>query len=217
MQTKVLRVFFLVIHSHLYSFALRFLFLQTHATSYGFRKGEKPYRKPHPLPYGLRNPYKNIKSENSQDDAQKPQWNCRFMNSAWGTEVERKPEFMNVQYHWGFWDNLESSQTCGFLIQCLHYKPVPTHFCCGVGEGQNPLVEVTVNSKEQNSLRLVSQLRPRIRPLDTRCIKLSLIRHNECPKRSYLHHRGGLTCNKDIFIITKKVILDFERSSFLPK
>ncbi len=35
-QTKVLRVFFLAIHSHLYSFALRFLVLQTHATSYSF-------------------------------------------------------------------------------------------------------------------------------------------------------------------------------------
>ncbi len=33
-QTKVLRVFLLAKHSHLYSFALRFLFLQTHATSY---------------------------------------------------------------------------------------------------------------------------------------------------------------------------------------
>jgi hypothetical protein len=31
-QTKVLRVFL----SHLYSFPLRFLFLQTHATSYSF-------------------------------------------------------------------------------------------------------------------------------------------------------------------------------------
>ncbi len=40
--------FLLAIHSHLYSFALRFLFLQTHATSYSFwssvtvhRKGER--------------------------------------------------------------------------------------------------------------------------------------------------------------------------------
>jgi hypothetical protein len=32
-QTKVLRAFLLAIHSHLYSFALRFLFLETHATS----------------------------------------------------------------------------------------------------------------------------------------------------------------------------------------
>ncbi len=32
-QTKVLRGFLLAIHSHLCSFALRFLFLQTHATS----------------------------------------------------------------------------------------------------------------------------------------------------------------------------------------
>ncbi len=36
-QTKV---FLLAIHSHLYSFALRFLFLPTHATSYSFCKGE---------------------------------------------------------------------------------------------------------------------------------------------------------------------------------
>jgi hypothetical protein len=32
-QTKVLRAFLFAIHSPLYSFALRFLFLQTHATS----------------------------------------------------------------------------------------------------------------------------------------------------------------------------------------
>ncbi len=39
-QTKVLRVFLLAIHSQLDSFALRFLFLQTPATSYRFfRKG----------------------------------------------------------------------------------------------------------------------------------------------------------------------------------
>jgi hypothetical protein len=37
-QTKILRVFLLVIHIHLYSFALRFLFLQTHATFYSFCK-----------------------------------------------------------------------------------------------------------------------------------------------------------------------------------
>ncbi len=35
-QTDVLRAFLLVIHSHLYSFALRFLFLQTHTTFYVF-------------------------------------------------------------------------------------------------------------------------------------------------------------------------------------
>jgi hypothetical protein len=35
-QTNVLRVFNLAIHSHLYSIALRCLFLQTHATSYSF-------------------------------------------------------------------------------------------------------------------------------------------------------------------------------------
>ncbi len=38
-------------------------------------------RKPYPLPYGLRNPYRNLKSENSQKYAQKPQRNSTFMNS----------------------------------------------------------------------------------------------------------------------------------------
>ncbi len=44
----------------------------------------------------------------------------------------------------------------GFCIQSLHYKPVSNHFC------SNLLVELTVNSKEENSLRRLSQLRPRI-------------------------------------------------------
>jgi hypothetical protein len=37
-----------------------------------------------PLPYGLRNPYRNLKSENSQDYTQKPQRDSTFMNSASG-------------------------------------------------------------------------------------------------------------------------------------
>jgi hypothetical protein len=45
-------------------------------------KGGKPDRKPNPLSYGLRNPYRNLKSENSQDYALKPQTNCTLMNSA---------------------------------------------------------------------------------------------------------------------------------------
>ncbi len=88
-QTKVSRVFLLAIH--LCCFDLRFL--QTHATSYSFYssvtvhcKGErgKPDRKPYPLSYCVRNPCRNLKSENSQDYAQRPQRNCTFMNSASG-------------------------------------------------------------------------------------------------------------------------------------
>jgi hypothetical protein len=68
-----LRVFLPAIHSHLNSFALRFLFLQTLRTSYSYyssvtaivKKREKNNRKPYPLPYGLRNSYRNLKSENS--------------------------------------------------------------------------------------------------------------------------------------------------------
>jgi hypothetical protein len=63
------------------------------ATSYSFysallctvkEKGGKPDRNSHPLSYGLRNPYGNLKSENSQDYALKSQRNCTFMNSASG-------------------------------------------------------------------------------------------------------------------------------------
>jgi hypothetical protein len=39
----------------------------------GKEKGGKPDRKPYTLPEGLRNPYRNLKSVNSQDYAQKPQ------------------------------------------------------------------------------------------------------------------------------------------------
>jgi hypothetical protein len=42
-------------------------------------KGGKPVRKPYLLSYILRNPYINIKSENSQDYAQKPQPKLNFM------------------------------------------------------------------------------------------------------------------------------------------
>jgi hypothetical protein len=64
-RKKVLRVFLLAIHSHLYSFALRFLFLQTHTTYYNFRvvkeKGGKSDRKSYPFSNGFRNPYRILK------------------------------------------------------------------------------------------------------------------------------------------------------------
>jgi hypothetical protein len=47
-------------------------------------KGGKPDREPNALPYGLRNPYTNLKSENSQDYAQKHQRSCKFIYFALG-------------------------------------------------------------------------------------------------------------------------------------
>ncbi len=38
--------------------------------------------KPYPLPYALRNPDRNLKFENYQDYAEKPQRNSTFMNLA---------------------------------------------------------------------------------------------------------------------------------------
>jgi hypothetical protein len=94
-QTKVIRVFILAISSHLYSFGLRFLFLQTHATSYKFyssatvqytvkEKGGKPDRKTHTPPFGIRNPCRNIKSENSQDCAQAPETSTKLYVNEFG-------------------------------------------------------------------------------------------------------------------------------------
>ncbi len=57
-QPKVSRVFLLIIHSSLLQVCLRFLFLQTHATSYSFCKGErrKTDKKTIPLSCGFINP-----------------------------------------------------------------------------------------------------------------------------------------------------------------
>jgi hypothetical protein len=60
-QTKVLRV------------SLTLLFtstpLSSHLYSFVKEKGGKPDRKPYLFPYGLRNPYRNLKFENFQDYA----------------------------------------------------------------------------------------------------------------------------------------------------
>ncbi len=86
-QTKVLKVFLLAIYSQR-SIALPWdSFLQTHSTShvflhfrYWYCKGERSKfdTKPYPLAYDLRNPSWN----QPQNNAQKPQRNCTFMNSA---------------------------------------------------------------------------------------------------------------------------------------
>jgi hypothetical protein len=51
--------------------------------------GGKPDRKSYPLPYGLRNLHRNLKSENSQDYAQKPQQNCTYVHD-FGISTGRK-------------------------------------------------------------------------------------------------------------------------------
>jgi hypothetical protein len=70
-QAEFLRVFLLVIHSHLYSFALRFLFyffkLTQPLTVSVKEKGGKPDRKTMPPSLWFKKSiYRNLKSENSQ-------------------------------------------------------------------------------------------------------------------------------------------------------
>jgi len=66
-----LKSFLIPIHSHLYSFLWDFDFFKlTQPLTVSpaqllytvKEKGGKPDRKPYPLPYGLRNPYRNLKS-----------------------------------------------------------------------------------------------------------------------------------------------------------
>jgi hypothetical protein len=83
-QIKVLGFSLIAIHSHLCSFVKE--------------KGGKPDKKPFPLPYGLRNPYRNLKSENSQDYAQKPQRHCTFMNSASGKQYTANLGLISIKY-----------------------------------------------------------------------------------------------------------------------
>jgi hypothetical protein len=54
-------------------------------------KRGKTDRKPHPLPYGLRNPCSKLKPENSQDYDQKAHRNCTSMNSTSVTGVLDEP------------------------------------------------------------------------------------------------------------------------------
>jgi hypothetical protein len=87
-HTKVLRVFLLAIHSHLYYFTPvsissnsrnllcissnppNLLHISTLQLLYTAKeKGGKHDRKPYPIPYGLRNPYRNLTSESYQDYA----------------------------------------------------------------------------------------------------------------------------------------------------
>jgi hypothetical protein len=61
-------------------------------------KGGKPDRKSYPLPYGLRNPYRNHRSENSQDYVQKPQQNCAFMTYASGIDSKKPVDTTSLLY-----------------------------------------------------------------------------------------------------------------------
>jgi hypothetical protein len=68
-QTKVLRVFLLVftVTSTALPQDFNFFFKLTQPLTDSVKdKGGKPDRPPNPLPYGLRNPYRHLKSENSQ-------------------------------------------------------------------------------------------------------------------------------------------------------
>jgi hypothetical protein len=76
--------------------------------------------------------------------------------------------------------NLGSSQTWGFRLQCLHYKPVSNPLLIKWG-GSKKSVNVGDCEKQGGKLlRLLSQLCPRIRPLVSLplCVSCGLVRPN---------------------------------------
>ncbi len=75
---KVLRVFLLAIYSHLYSHLYKRILLPPPLEQKWFETG-----------CNVNIVYGNLKSENSQDYAQKPQRNCAFMNSASGGSLSQ--------------------------------------------------------------------------------------------------------------------------------
>ncbi len=99
-QTKFLGIFLLAIHSHLYSFALKYFYLFKLTQPLTVFTVQLLYTvKRYPFPFGLQNSNWNLKPENSQDYVQKPQLTCTFMNSAsgrrgetWGRYVENMCE-----------------------------------------------------------------------------------------------------------------------------
>ncbi len=83
-QTNVLTVFLLVIHNQLYCFVLRFVFLQTHATSYSFCKGErkKTWWKTIPPSLWFKKSTQKPQVWEVSRFCPRPHGNCKFMNSA---------------------------------------------------------------------------------------------------------------------------------------
>ncbi len=83
-KTQVLRVFFLAIQSHLCSLHWDFYFFKlTQPLTVSTGRKEENLIGKHTLSLWIRNPYRNLKPENSQYYAKKPSRNCTFMNSAY--------------------------------------------------------------------------------------------------------------------------------------
>ncbi len=115
----------------------------------------------------LKNIYIHFLADVTYSDPMRPRFavwgiNCFSSPASLITSISYTEQFPLIQkpnswtYNFGefSWYKLESYQIWGFRIQCLHYKPVSNHFC-SMGGGVSR-VELTLNSKEENFLRLWS-------------------------------------------------------------
>ncbi len=121
--------------------------------------------------------------------------NCSYSVSPMVTQL-LKPNswpfnFVEVSRH-----NLESSQTWGSCIQCLHNKPVSNHFCF---RGEGGIKSVSRGGCEQQGgklFRFFCQFHPRIQPLEASvtlsnitctahvCVCLTYVHANICKPES---------------------------------
>ncbi len=84
------------------------------------KKRGKPERKPYPLPYGLQ----EIHTGTSQEYAQKPQWNCTFMNSASGQAPSGVNCLGRTAVH-AHWSRAEESGTRWYLVLSAPWGHIP--------------------------------------------------------------------------------------------
>ncbi len=131
---KVLKVFLLAIRSQLYSFALNFYFfkltqLLTVSSSvtvlYAVKeKGGKPY--PPSLWFKK---YRILRSENSQDYAQKFQRNCMFMNQEFDFTCRLKLKYQGYNFFTVHYKSNSTRRVYSSLLPCYTARTCTAILC----------------------------------------------------------------------------------------
>jgi hypothetical protein len=94
-------------------------------------KGIKPDRKPYPLPYGLGNPYRNLKSETSASELVLHSFH-RGSTDLWNVSISNKSKRVGLYFHLSSWERDIVPQYEYYLSLCLPGRSGETE------SGQNP-------------------------------------------------------------------------------